>query len=201
MVKREETDDVRPDAAARRPLDAVDRTLSGALAVDAELSYVELGERVHLSAPAVHQRVRRLKRDGTIGAIEARLDGAAIGRPLLAFVHVDTEGWGAKRELQGLLALPEFEEMHTVAGDTCLLLKVRVADSAALEGLLARLYDVPGVRGTRTQVVLSTYLERSVQAEVTTDMARWAEEKRYAGQDVPASHPAQNTDRTDEPTA
>ena len=156
---------------------------------------------MHLSAPAVHQRVRRLKRDGTIKAIEARLDGAAIGRPLLAFVHVDTEGWGAKRELQGLLTLPEFEEMHTVAGDTCRLLKVRVADSAALEGLLARLHDVPGVRGTRTQVVLSTYLERSVQAEVTTDMARWAEEKRYAGQDVPTSHLAQNADRTDEPTA
>jgi len=144
------------------------------------LRQTEETDGVQLVAPAVHQRVRRMKADGTVRAIQARLEGAAIGRTLLAFVHVDTDGWGARRELQALLMLPEIEELHTVAGDTCLLLKVRVADSAALEGLLARFYDVPGVRGTRRQVVLSTYLERSVQAGVTGDMARWADDKRYA---------------------
>jgi len=36
------------------------------------------------------------------------------------------------------------------------------------------------VRGTRTQVVPSTYLERSTQAGPTEHMARWADDKRYA---------------------
>ena len=52
-----------------------------------------------------------------------------------------------------------------------MVLKVRLADSQALEGLLARIYDVPGVRGTRTYVVLSTYLERTTQAGITADLA------------------------------
>jgi len=63
--------------------------------------------------------------------------------------------------------LPEVEEIHSVAGDTCMLLKVRCASSRALEALLARLYATPGVRSTRSYVVLSTYLERNAQAGIT----------------------------------
>ena len=37
----------------------------------------------------------------------------------------------------------------------------------ALEGLLAKIYDVPGVTATRSYVVLSTYLERPVQPGIT----------------------------------
>ena len=176
MAKREQTEDVRPATPTARPIDAVDRTLLGALAERADRSYAELGALVNLSPPAVHQRVRRLRASGCIRGTAALLDGAAIGRPLLAFVNLDTSGWGVKAELRELLALPEIEEMHSVTGDTCVLLKVRVAGSGALEGLLARLYEVPGVTGTRTQVVLSTYLERTPRADLTADMAAWAEE-------------------------
>ncbi|MEO1293169.1 MAG: Lrp/AsnC ligand binding domain-containing protein, partial [Pseudomonadota bacterium] len=59
----------------------------------------------------------------------------------------------------------------TVAGDTCILMKVRVATSVALEGLLERIYATPGVKGTRTYVVLSTYLERPTQVEQTSGLA------------------------------
>ena len=51
-------------------------------------------QRLHLSPPAVHERVKRLRRDGVIKATVARLDGPRLGRPLLTFVHVDTAGWG-----------------------------------------------------------------------------------------------------------
>ena len=37
---------------------------------------------------------------------------------------------------------------------------------------LWRLYDMPGVRGTRTYVVLSTHLERGVQAGITPDLSQ-----------------------------
>ena len=176
MAKGEETEDVRPTPSVTRPLDATDRTLLGALAEDAARSYAELGALVNLSPPAVHQRVRRLRAEGCIRGTVALVDGAAVGRPLLAFVNLETEGWGAKGELRALLELPEIEEMHTVTGDACVLLKVRVGDGGALEGLLARLYEIPGVRGSRTQVVLSTYLERTPRADTTAEMASWAEE-------------------------
>jgi DNA-binding Lrp family transcriptional regulator len=145
-------------------LDTKDRTLLGLLAKDATLSYAELGRRVALSPPAVHDRVKRLKRDGAIRGTVAALDGAAIGRPLLAFIQVDTNGWGAKGPFLKMDLEPDIEEVHTVTGDACLLLKVRCRDAQALEDLLARIYAIEGVRGTRSYIALSTYLERGPQA-------------------------------------
>ena len=47
----------------------------------------------------------------------------------------------------------------------------------AVIGLLARLYDTPGVTSTRSYVVLSTYLERPVQPEITSE---WPAPKHMA---------------------
>lgn len=163
------TDGIRRKGANGRGLDDMDRKLLGVLAEDATTSYAELGERVGLSPPAAHERVKRLRRSGTIRKVAALIDPEASGKPLLAFVHVDTTGWGKTPVLLAIEEHPEVEEIHSVAGDTCMLLKVRTESTHALEGLLARLYDTPGVKATRSYVVLSTYLERPVQPGVTAE--------------------------------
>lgn len=168
----EKTEDVQDNLPSPRPLDGFDRRILAALVDDARLTYAEIGARAGLSAPAVHERVKRLKASGAIAGSSARLDGPAVGKPLLAFVHVDAEGWGKSRRMLALKAWPEVEEMHSVAGDTSVILKVRTASTHALEHLLAQIYALPGVRGTKSFIALSTYLERPVQAEVTT---RWPE--------------------------
>ncbi|WP_186188778.1 Lrp/AsnC family transcriptional regulator [Burkholderia gladioli] len=160
----EEKYDVRQNRNQATSLDPVDRKLLGVLVEDATMSYAELGKRVALSAPAVHERVKRLRRSGVIRRTSVQISPQAIGRSLLAFVHVDTKGWGKTPELMRLSNCPEVEEIHSVAGDTSMLLKIRTEDARALEALLSSLYEIPGVSTTRTYVVLSTYLERSVQA-------------------------------------
>lgn len=141
-------------------MDQVDRSLLGLLAADATLTYAELGKRLNLSAPAVHERARRLKLAGTIQRTVAVLDAGLIGKPLLAFVHVDTNGCGQGPAMMALTDLPEIEEIHSVSGDACLILKVRTAGPGPLEDVLARIYSVPGVLRTRSYVALRSYLER-----------------------------------------
>lgn len=172
-----ETDDIRRNKHPARDLDPIDRKILGVLVEDATISYAELGERVGLSPPAAHERVKRLKRNGAIRATSAIIDPRAVKKPLLAFVHIDTTGWGKTPELMAVCKYPEVEEIHTVAGDTCVLLKVRTEDTRALEGLLVRLYETPGVTSTRSYVVLATYLERPVQPEITTE---WPAPKHMA---------------------
>jgi DNA-binding Lrp family transcriptional regulator len=130
------------------------------LAEDASLSYAALGERVHLSAPAAHERVKRLRREGVIRGTVAVLDGAELGRPLLSFVHVDTTSWAVTRHLLALKDLPDVEEIHTVTGESAMLLKVRTRDTHALEKLLERIHAIEGFTGTRSYIALSSYLER-----------------------------------------
>ena len=86
----------------------------------------------------VHERAKRLKQEGVIRAAAALLDGAKIGRPLLAFVHVDTTSWAVTRQLLKFKELPEVEEIHTVTGESAMLLKVRTRDTQSLDGVTGR---------------------------------------------------------------
>jgi Lrp/AsnC family transcriptional regulator, leucine-responsive regulatory protein len=166
LVSRK-TNGIRQNAAPGHQVDDFDRKLLSALVEDATVSYAELGQRVGLSAPAVHERVKRLKRSGAIRRTSALIDPIAVGKPLLAFIHVDTTGWCKSQALLAIERFPEVEEIHSVTGDTCLLIKVRAENTQALEGLLAHLYAIPGVSASRSYVALSTQLERPVQPGVT----------------------------------
>jgi DNA-binding Lrp family transcriptional regulator len=170
MRSPKNTENLQVVPSGSRPLDGFDRKILGALVANADVSYAELGQIVGLSAPAVHDRVKKLRASGRMRCTAALLDGPAIGKPLLAFVHVDTTGWGKTQGLMSMAELPEVEEIHSVAGDTSIMVKVRCASSRALEGLLARLYAIPGVKSTRSFIVLSTYLERTIQADVTASL-------------------------------
>ena len=150
-----------------KELDDIDRKLLGLLTDNAELSYAMLGEQVGLSPPAVHERVKRYKASGRIRSVVAALDPAMTGKPFLAFIHINTTGWGKSDALMRFGAWPEVEEIHSVTGDTCMLMKVRMASANAMEALLEQLYALPEVVSTKSYVVLSTYLERPVQASVS----------------------------------
>lgn len=147
-------------------MDAIDRKLLAILAEDASIAYRDLGEKLGLSAPSVYERVKKLKKEGAIRRTTIEIDGEAIGCPLLAFVHVTTEGWGKTPEMLAMAEDPRVEELHSVAGDSCMILKVRCEGTGALEQLLKRVYDIPGVRGTRSYIALNTFLERGPRTEL-----------------------------------
>jgi Lrp/AsnC family leucine-responsive transcriptional regulator len=59
-----------------------------------------------------------------------------------------------------LAQTPEVLEVHHVAGDDCYLVKVRARDAEHLGVLLrTRFGRIPGVRSTRTTIVLETVKE------------------------------------------
>ncbi|MHC8946101.1 DNA-binding Lrp family transcriptional regulator [Advenella incenata] len=155
-----ETDTVRQMRHHPAELDHIDRKILGALAQDASHSYAELSKMVNLSAPAVHDRVKRLRRDGVIKGTVAILDGCKLGRTLLTFLVVDTSSYNATRQLLSFVSRPEVEELHTVAGDGCVFVKVRAADTESLENFLMEIQSLEGVRSVRSYIALSTFLER-----------------------------------------
>lgn len=147
-------------------LDEIDRKLLRLLSEDASRSYAELGRLLALSAPAVYERVKKLKKNKVITAITARIDGTRVGRPLLAFILVSARSIAGSRQVAALGNLSEIEEIHSITGENGILLKVRVADPQALERLLAKIQAVEGVDKTISMLALSTLLERGACPEV-----------------------------------
>lgn len=155
-----ETNDDRHPARKSRGVDPVDRKILSLLAENADRSFAELGSLLHLSPPAVHERVKRMKRDGTIMRTVAIIDAEKVGRDLLAFVHLETSNWETSRRVLGMASLDAVEEIHTVAGDTAMILKVRMTSPGALEEFLGELHQMEGFKRVKTFVVLGTYAER-----------------------------------------
>ena len=144
--------------------DRINRRLLTNLKADSRSSYAELGKGVHLSAPAVYERVRRLESSGVILGHTVVIDPETIGLPFCAFVRIATQGDFRCEEIALALSKhSEIEECHSIAGEDNLLIKVRTPSPKALEELLTKIRQVPGIAKTLTTVVLQTRFERGVQ--------------------------------------
>ena len=138
-------------------LDETDRAIVAALLDDGRVTFAELGRAVGLSAPSVHERVRKLEATGVLAGYRAVVPPSAIGLGVSALVGVFTrEGVDQEDVAQSLRGVAAIEDCWAVAGDETFLLKVRAADVDALEATLNVLRRTPGVARTRTTVVLST---------------------------------------------
>ena len=68
-------------------LDRIDLAILDVLQREGRISNADRAERVHLSASATLRRLQRLEREGVIAGYGARLDPAALGLDLTAFVR------------------------------------------------------------------------------------------------------------------
>jgi len=145
-----------PRPTASGDLDPVDRALLRLLLGDGRRSYADLARDTGLSTSAVHQRVRRLEQRGAVTGFTARIDPAATGLPLSAFVSLTPIDPAAPDDAPDKLRhLAAVEACHSVAGGESYILQVRVGSPVELEALLQEIRAAAGV-STRTTVVLST---------------------------------------------
>jgi Lrp/AsnC family transcriptional regulator, leucine-responsive regulatory protein len=142
-------------------MDDVDRTLLGRLQHDATQAYAALGQAVGLSAAAAHERVRKLRASGVIQRTTVTVDPDSVGLGVLAFVLVDADSWMGEAQ-DAFAAIPEIEEAHVIAGPASMLLKVRTSDTPSLQRVLRQIFDIEGVTGTNTIVVLETAFTRPI---------------------------------------
>lgn len=137
-------------------VDELDWNLLRELQADGRLSFKELARRVHLSPPAVAERVRRLEQSGVLTGYTARVDPARAGHPLLAFIELRCRPGSCLLKTTSSEDYPELVEVHKLSGEYCSMLKVRATSLEHMEGLIERL----GHHGEmRTHVVLSTQYE------------------------------------------
>jgi DNA-binding Lrp family transcriptional regulator len=142
-------------------MDQIDRRIVALLREDARRSFQNIGQDVHLSAPAVKRRVDRLEREGVVLGYTAIVDPEAFGWHAEAFVDLYCEGTMAAGAIK--LAVerePGVIAAHTVAGEASALLHVMAPDTKGLELTLERIRATEGVIRTVTEVVLSTLFQR-----------------------------------------
>jgi Lrp/AsnC family leucine-responsive transcriptional regulator len=160
-------------------MNPIDRRLVLAMRDNARATYAELARAVGLSAPAVHERVRRLEQTGVITGYHAAVSPAALGLGVTALVSLYLTELAEQDEVgEALREVPEIEDCWFVAGDEAFIVKVRTTDVDALERFLGVLRRTRGVSRTRTTVVLSARWESRLVIPAGGD---------HPGADVPST--------------
>jgi len=144
-------------------IDTTDGIILNILQSNARTSNAEIARQVDLAPSAVFERIRKLEERGVIEGYTARINPAAIGLPLLAYIFIrDEDKPGDDKAARRVAEIPEVLEAHHVAGEDCLLVKVRVKDTEALGRLLRdRIGRIPTITSTRTTIVLGSVKETS----------------------------------------
>jgi Lrp/AsnC family leucine-responsive transcriptional regulator len=144
-------------------LDTVDLQILTLLQPDARLSNAALAKELGMAPSAVLERVRKLESKGIIQSYHTQVDPVAIDQKLLAYIFIKTStAPGDMQPSHDLSQIPEILELHIIAGEDCLLAKVRAADSLALMALMReKIGKVSGVQSTKTTIVLQTIKEKN----------------------------------------
>ncbi len=154
-------------------IDKIDIKILTIVQDNGRTSNAEIARQVGMAPSAVLERMRKLERKGIIKGFEAVLRPKDVGFTLTAFTFVRVEeSVGAMDTGKALAKVPGVLEMHYTAGQDSYLAKVRARDTEHLQHILQQFGAIPGVRDTRTTVVLTTLKEtRVLPLDITTQDA------------------------------
>jgi len=144
-------------------MDDVDRRILTELQQDGRITLTELAERVRLSVPPCHRRLRALERSGAIAGYHAHLDPHTLGLAFEALVFVtmraaDNATLTAFED--AVAAVPNIIQAQRLFGDPDYLLRVVSRDLPAFQQLYdERLANLPGVQRLSSTLVMKTVVE------------------------------------------
>jgi len=139
-------------------LDGTDTKILRELEADGRISWVDLAERVSLSASACQRRVQALKDTGVIEKIAAKINPEAMGYEVEAFVSVYVERRDIKQAKNFRTAIcqyPEVQDCHMMTGQVDYLLRVVAPDLKSYGRFIEeKILGMPGVKDASSSIVL-----------------------------------------------
>ncbi len=143
-----------------RLLDKFDNAILRELSRDGRVSVTALASRIGLSKTPCQNRLKRLVDEGFIQGFKAVLDPVKLDRQHVAFTEVKLNQTTEKALTafnQAVLAVPEIESCHMIAGAFDYLLKVRTRDVNDYRRVLGEVISaLPNVASTSTHVSMQS---------------------------------------------
>jgi len=147
-------------------IDEIDAQILELLQERGRMKRGKIAEEVGMSLPSVSDRIRKLEDRGVITGYHAVVDPRQLGYDIGAFIRVVVDGSLHFDEfVSNAMKEKDVQEVHSVTGDGSHILRIAARDTASLERLLSLIQSWPGVHGTSTSLVLTSFKDtRSVRA-------------------------------------
>jgi DNA-binding Lrp family transcriptional regulator len=135
------------------PIDPLDARILLALDDDPDATILSLARSLGVARNTVQARLKRLEA-GALRSFGQRVDPAALGYPLVAFVSLSISQSAGDAAADDLSRIPEVIEIHATTGDADMLVKVVARDTAHLYALTTAMLALPGVQRSSTSISL-----------------------------------------------
>jgi len=145
-------------------LDHYDKEILQFLRRDSQQTLKELEKTVKLKVSTLHNRIKRLEQAGLIKGYMAIVDYDKLNYPLVAYIMIGFDKTDTNSDqiqmAEKIKDLERIEEVHIIAGEFDILLKVRAKNIEDLGVFVTKqLKEIEGVGGSRTFVSLKTVKE------------------------------------------
>jgi len=142
-------------------MDNTDLQILQILQKKARIPNVEVARNIGMAPSAVLERIKKLEARGVIQGYEVRLNPDMFNCSMIAFIQIKVVSPNKRIETGNMLSkIEQIQEVHYLAGEDCLMVKLRVADNTELETILnTKIASLDIVKETKTLIALSTYKE------------------------------------------
>ena len=131
---------------------------------NSKLTTGQIAKKTGIPVTTVHNRIKKMEKEGLIKGYSVILDNKKLGRPIISYILVDIiyslpSGKKISQEdvARNIKMLEDVEEVSIMTGGADILAKARVRDIEALNDLVIRkLRNIEGVDKTQTMIVLSS---------------------------------------------
>jgi len=144
-------------------MDKKDEQIIEILKENSKLSTQQISKKTSIPITTVHNRIKKLEKEGVIKRYTLELDNKKLGKDIAAYINIVVdyrllkEKNLSQHELARKLKQHEFvEEAAMITGGTDLIIKVRVKNLDQLDNFVTKyLRNIEGVEKTQTMVILN----------------------------------------------
>lgn len=138
-------------------MDELDRSLIALLRGNARMNVADLAHKLGVSRGTVTNRIRKLEDSQVIVGYTVKLRPEAEPDRIRAWMGVLVEGNQSRQVVVALLGEPGVSSLHDTNGRWDLLAELEARSMAELAQVLERVRLISGIRGTETNIHLTTY--------------------------------------------
>ena len=149
-------------------MDAVDLKILELLESNGRMSHEEIGKRLNLSRPAIHQRVSKLEESKIIKGYNTEINWSKVGQGIRAIVFINVRTSDFNEVMEQVINLKieglTIEKCYRITGQWCIMLKIRAYLTEQITMLHDELLKIEGMLDTFTMLILSEAIKRGEQS-------------------------------------
>ncbi|MBP1782047.1 DNA-binding Lrp family transcriptional regulator [Micromonospora sp. HB375] len=148
-------------------LDQLDAQLLLALAEHPRATTLALAQTTGAARNTVQARLNRFETGGILRSFERRIDPAALGYPMTAFISITVHQQSLDQVGDALARIPEVLEVFGLSGTVDLLARVVARDADDLYRIAGQILATPGIERTEAALAMRHMVDYRVSPLLT----------------------------------